>query len=96
MELRNDFEDYLQEIFMKEHPMILDDQLPDAFNDYEWDIEELIKYGNEFGAKVAEDIINEFNKTDFYDEIDFSKINWDEVVGISPLVNEVLKAKYLK
>lgn len=60
--LKNDFEDYLQEIFINENPHIYKDELPDAFNDYEWGIEELIEHGNKFGAKLAEQIIDEAQK----------------------------------
>lgn len=62
----NTFKDYLQEIFTETHPMILDDDGPDAFNNYEWDTEELIKWGEFYGKKQflagQQDILNTIKK----------------------------------
>ena len=45
-----DFEDFLWDKFYKENPMTLDDDAPDAFEDWkqELDIDEVIKWTNDF------------------------------------------------
>jgi hypothetical protein len=85
MKLKNDFENYLQDIFTRDNPQILDDDLSDRFNDHEWDIDNLIKYGNEFGAKLAEQIINDVK--DYQDTIPG---------GVYEKEKKALLAKYLK
>lgn len=44
------FTQYLQTIHMKEHPALLDDDLPDAFDNWlsELDTDELINYADKF------------------------------------------------
>jgi len=44
------FEDYLQELHMKENPCILDDELPDAYADWacELDIDTLINHAQKW------------------------------------------------
>lgn len=37
--MKRTFEDFLQEIFMRDNPMILDDNLPDAFDDWMGNLE---------------------------------------------------------
>lgn len=46
--MTSNFEDYLNDRFMEMFPMTLDDDLPDAFNDYEWATEELIEHADNF------------------------------------------------
>ena len=45
-----DFEDFLQDKFIKKNPMVLDDDIPDAFEDWlsEMDIQDCISYANEY------------------------------------------------
>ena len=84
MKLKNDFEDYMQEVFINENPMLDKHSLPDAFNDYEWGIEELIAHGNAFGANLAQQIIKEYE---------------EDVAGNAEsyvAINNKVKAKYLK
>lgn len=48
------FTQYLKEIHMKEHPEVLDDDLPDAFDLWmaELDTEELINYADKFAIEL--------------------------------------------
>ncbi len=48
--IHKDFEEYLQEMFMKEEPCVLDDDLPDAFSEwlYELGPEILIEYVDKY------------------------------------------------
>ena len=53
-----DFDDYLQEIHMKENPTILDDDLPDAFSDWLCDLDpqSIIDYAEKYASiKVVEE-----------------------------------------
>ena len=45
------FEGYLQEQFFKEEPQILDDNFPDAFNDWiiGLDAQQFLDYGDAYG-----------------------------------------------
>lgn len=49
------FEDYLKEVHMTEHPMLLDDDLPDAFDDWLGDLnaDDFIMHGNNYGKKYV-------------------------------------------
>jgi hypothetical protein len=51
--MKNDFEDFLQYKHMEDCPMVLDDDLPDHFNDWltELDIETWLKFGEEYGRE---------------------------------------------
>ena len=48
------FTDYLQTIHMQLHPQILDDDLPDAFDNWlsELDTDELINYADKFAIEL--------------------------------------------
>lgn len=50
MRTYKDFEDFLQEKFIEGNPTVLDDDIPDAFNDWlaDLDVDELIAYGNQY------------------------------------------------
>ena len=50
-----DFEDYLLDKFIRSNPTILDDDIPDAFDDYlaGLDVDEWLSWGNNY-AEVAE------------------------------------------
>lgn len=49
-----DFEDYLQDKFIRDNPHVLDDDIPDAFSDYisYLDPMELIELANEWGKTL--------------------------------------------
>lgn len=49
------FEQFLQEKFMEEEPMLLDDDLPDGFDHWisNINIDDLIELGQEYGRYVA-------------------------------------------
>lgn len=49
-----DFEYYLQEKFTEEEPQVLDDDIPDRFNDWleQLDIQEVIDYAQEYAEKI--------------------------------------------
>ena len=49
-----DFEQYLQEKFWEDEPMTLDDQFPDAFNDWlvEEDPQTIIDFGQEYAELI--------------------------------------------
>lgn len=55
--MKNEFESYLQEICFKENPQVLDDDMPEFFD--QWlaglDVDELIKYGDEHGKQMLYD-----------------------------------------
>lgn len=61
------FEDWLQEFHIKLYPQILDDDLPDAFNDWlqQLDVDELLRYGNLFAKEQnlagQSYVLNKFN-----------------------------------
>jgi len=48
------FEEYLETIHFEENPQLLDDDLPDAFNDWlgELDNDELIIYADQYVKKI--------------------------------------------
>lgn len=53
------FEDYLKDVHYKEYPMVLDDDLPDHFDNWmgEQEVEDIIKYANAYGEEgYAKDI----------------------------------------
>lgn len=54
MKKKIDFEDYLQDKFIRDNPHVLDDDIPDAFSEWiaELSIDEVIVYANEWGAKL--------------------------------------------
>lgn len=45
-----DFEDFLSHKFMEDQPQVLDDDLPDAFDNWvtELDVESIIKWADEY------------------------------------------------
>ena len=45
-----DFEDFLQDKFIESNPTVLDDDIPDAFDDWltELDVDDLIAYGDQY------------------------------------------------
>ena len=49
------FEEYLQYIHMEEYPTVLDDDLPDSFNDWvsELTVKDVDKFAQEYGDMVA-------------------------------------------
>ena len=49
-----DFESFLQEKFVEEEPQVLDDMIPDAFEDWMQDIsiDEVIDYAQEYAEKI--------------------------------------------
>ena len=53
MKKKADFEDYLQDKFIRDNPHVLDDDIPDAFSDWISDLDpmELIELANEWGKK---------------------------------------------
>ena len=56
MEIIIDFEDYLQDQHLREEPMILDDDIPDAFNDWlcSQDSHDLIAHANKYTKQLIE------------------------------------------
>lgn len=48
-----DFEDYLQDKFIRDNPHVLDDDIPDAFSEYLGNLDpmELIELANEWGKQ---------------------------------------------
>jgi hypothetical protein len=52
------FEDFLKQKHYEEHPMLIDDDLPDAFDNWlgEIDGEDYMKYGQEYGEYLIEQI----------------------------------------
>lgn len=48
------FESYLQEQFFRDEPMTLDDDFPDAFNDWldRQDVNDIITYAQRWGDKL--------------------------------------------
>ncbi len=59
--MKIDFENYLQEQFMKDEPQVLDDDIPDAFD--AWletkDVNDIIEYSGKYD-KIVKDKILEF------------------------------------
>ena len=50
------FEKYLEEeVFPRLAEGVLDDDMPDALDDFMGDLEEVIKYGEEYGKYVAKE-----------------------------------------
>jgi len=60
MEKYRNFEDYLQEKHIKENPTILDDDLPDAFDDWvaEIDVDAIIEHADAYAKIVREEALN--------------------------------------
>lgn len=84
------FEDYLNDKFMELHPMILDDDLPDAFNDWCPATEELIKYGQKYRNIEIEKLIEEIP------EKVYNGTELENGAIISPIyLKQQLKAKWL-
>ena len=58
MRTYKDFEDFLQEKFIESNPTVLDDDIPNAFDDWlsgELDVDDWIRLGNQYakaGVKV--------------------------------------------
>lgn len=54
---KENFEAFLEEEFMKLEPQILDDDLPDAFDNWisNLDAQEFLDYGDEYGKKLLLD-----------------------------------------
>ena len=54
MEHFKDFEDFLQDKFIRQNPTVLDDDIPDAFSDWLGDIEVdlWLEYGDEYAKAV--------------------------------------------
>ena len=63
--MKIDFEDWLMEYHCKNYPEILDDHLPDAFNDWvqELDCDSWISIGDAFGKYIKKQIIKKLEKT---------------------------------
>lgn len=55
------FKDYLSDKFFDQHPEVLDDDMPDRFDDWlaELDIDEVLNYGEQFRTEVIEKLITE-------------------------------------
>jgi len=55
MEHFKDFEDFLQDKFIRQNPTVLDDDIPDAFSDWLGDIEVdlWLEYGDEYAKAVS-------------------------------------------
>ena len=51
-----DFENFLAEKFGRDNPGVLDDDWPDAYNDWlvDLDVDTLIKWGNEYAQCAVE------------------------------------------
>ena len=49
--MKKTFEEYLEDKFMEDEPMVLDDDLPDAFGVWlsNRDADDFMKYGEEYG-----------------------------------------------
>lgn len=79
------FEEFLQYKFTTEmHPEILDDDLPDRFNDYEWDTEELIKYADEYTNSRIDEIIGAIQnqRHDFINAMTTTKdLDWNNALS---------------
>lgn len=55
MKTYKDFEDFLNEKFGEAEPMTLDDDWPDAFNDWleKQDVNDLIKWADEYASPLT-------------------------------------------
>lgn len=51
-----DFEDYLQEYFMRQNPHLLDDDIPDAFADWlsDLDTDDWLRLGDLYGKAIIQ------------------------------------------
>ena len=49
--MKQSFDEFLQDKFSDRFPQILDDDLPDAYADWELDSEELMEYAEKYGEK---------------------------------------------
>lgn len=49
-----DFEDFLQDKFIRNNPMVLDDDVPDAFSEWleDIDVNDLIKFADQYAKKI--------------------------------------------
>ncbi len=58
------FEQFLQGKCCEENPYILDDMLPDFFNDWivEEDVENIIDWGQEYGDAIRNWVLKELKK----------------------------------
>ena len=50
--MHKDFTDFLADKFTKQNPMVLDDEIPDAFNEWlaDLDVDTLIEYADQYKA----------------------------------------------
>jgi wobble nucleotide-excising tRNase len=53
--MSNNFEDFLQDKFIKQNPTVLDDDIPDAFDEWLQELapEEWIEYGDEYKKEAS-------------------------------------------
>ena len=57
--MKNTFESFLQSYHCDTHPEILDDELPDAYNDWLGDlsVDEWIELGEKWGKEMKKEVI---------------------------------------
>jgi hypothetical protein len=50
-----DFEDFLQDKFIRQNPTVLDDDIPDAFDEWlqEIEVDLWLEYGEEYAKTIA-------------------------------------------
>jgi len=61
------FAEYLQQIHFEDNPQILDDDLPEAFDEWlsEMDRDDILRLAEEYGARCPEVVADDFIKEAF-------------------------------
>jgi len=51
--MKKDFESYMQEVFAESYPQVLDDEMPDACNEWmvDLDVDDWLRYGQKYAEK---------------------------------------------